>query len=267
MPGKKMRLVKFIETKAEKAGRPKWGIVEDDTIKEISTSPFKKWKETKKKHKIYDVRFLAPCKAGKIICAGLNYLEHAKELGISIIEEPVIFLKAATSVLDPGGTIIRPSICHRLDYEAELAVIIGKKIKNCSVKEVDDCILGYTCFNDVTARDIQKIDGQWTRSKSFDTFSPVGPVVATSIDPGRLDVKLYLNGDVMQSSNTSDMVFSAQKIVSYISTIMTLMPGDVIATGTPSGIGEMKPGDVVEVDIEKIGTLKNCVAQEGDLDA
>ncbi len=260
-----MKLARFLITGKEKSTRPKWGIVEDDIVREISSSPFKKWEETKKKHKIYDVRFLAPCKAGKIICAGLNYLEHARELGASITEEPVIFMKAATSVLNPGGTIVRPSVCKRLDYEAELAVIIAKKTKNCPIEKIDDCILGYTCFNDVTARDIQKIDGQWTRSKSFDTFSPVGPFVATSIDPGRLDIKLYLNGELKQSSNTSDMVFSAQKIVSYMSTIMTLMPGDVISTGTPSGIGEMKPGDVVEVEIEQIGTLKNFIAQEGEI--
>jgi 2-keto-4-pentenoate hydratase/2-oxohepta-3-ene-1,7-dioic acid hydratase in catechol pathway len=173
--------------------------------------------------------------------------------------EPVLFIKPPSSVIGHGYNIIYPKQSSRVDYEAELGVVINKRAKDIRPGHGKDYILGYTCFNDVTARDLQKIDVQWTRAKSFDTFSPVGPFIVTGIDPGNLSIKSKLNGEVKQSSNTNNMIFDVFKLVEFISGVMTLEPGDVIATGTPSGIGPMNKGDVIEIEVEKVGTLSNKV--------
>ncbi len=197
----------------------------------------------------------------KIIAVGLNYLDHAKELNMEIPEYPLIFMKPPTAVIGSGETIVYPSQTHELHYEGELGIVIGEKARNVPEKEARHYIAGYTCANDVTARDLQRIDGQWTRSKSFDTFCPLGPRIVKDIDPTNLAIATRVNGLTKQKSNTNQMIFHASKLVSFISSIMTLLPGDVISTGTPPGVGELKVGDVVEVEIEGIGILRNTVGR------
>ncbi len=210
------------------------------------------------------VKFLPPVKPTKLICIGVNYRDHAKEFGKEVPEEPIIFMKPESAVIGDSDPILLPPLppqSNRVDYEGELAVVIAKRCKDVSQEEAREFILGYTCFNDVTARDLQFKDGQWTRGKSFDTFAPLGPYIVLSkqLNPENLKIETLLNGNVVQSSNTSNMAFNAFRLVEFISSIMTLKRGDVIATGTPSGVGALKPGDVVEVRIEGIGRLKNPV--------
>jgi 2-keto-4-pentenoate hydratase/2-oxohepta-3-ene-1,7-dioic acid hydratase in catechol pathway len=199
----------------------------------------------------------------KIICVGLNYIEHARELGLKPPKEPVIFLKPPSSLIYDKDNIVYPPKVKRLDFEAELAAVIKKKARNIKPAEAQGHILGYTCLNDVTARDLQKKDGQWTRSKSFDTFCPIGPVIETGLDPSGIKIESYLNGALKQSSSSANLIFSVSELVAYISGIMTLLPGDIISTGTPPGVGPMRPRDVIEVRIEGIGTLKNKVVAAG----
>lgn len=206
-----------------------------------------------------DVELLAPCCPSKIVCVGLNYVEHAKELNMKLPEEPILFLKPPSAVIGPEAQIVVPEFSQRVDYEGELGVVIGKRCKAIAADEAKKYILGYTCFNDVTARDLQQKDGQWTRAKSFDTFAPFGPWIGC-IDPGDADIKTRVNGQVKQSSNTSDLIFGVPSLIEFISSVVTLEPGDVIATGTPPGVGRLEKGDVVEVEIEGIGVLKNQVA-------
>jgi len=210
-------------------------------------------------YSLQDVELLAPSAPSKIVCIGLNYREHANELKMKLPDEPIIFLKPPTAVLDPGKDIIYPKSSSQVDYEGELGVVMGKRCKNVEAKDYEKYILGYTCFNDVTARDLQKKDGQWTRAKSFDTFAPFGPWI-DRIDPLNANIQTRVNGSVKQKSNTSDLIFDVPKLIEFISEVMTLLPGDVIATGTPPGVGPLQKGDVVEVEIEGIGVLKNSVA-------
>ena len=195
----------------------------------------------------------------KIIAIGLNYIDHAKELKMSIPDYPLIFIKPSTSVIGSGDAIILPPQTKELNYEGELAVVIKEKARNVSQDEARRFIAGYTCANDVTARDLQRIDGQWTRAKSFDTFCPLGPRIVSDIDPKNLSIATRVNGTVKQNSNTKNMIFDVFELVSFISEIMTLLPGDVIITGTPPGVGAIEVSDVVEVEIEGIGVLKNIV--------
>jgi 2-keto-4-pentenoate hydratase/2-oxohepta-3-ene-1,7-dioic acid hydratase in catechol pathway len=207
---------------------------------------------------------LPPVEPSKIVCVGRNYREHAAELGNEVPQEPLLFFKPPSSLLPPGGTILRPKVSERTDYEGELGVVIARRCH--LLAESDDVrsyILGYTCINDFTARDLQNKDGQWTRAKGFDTFCPVGPVVADGIDPwAGVQVETRVNGDVRQSGNTQDFIFSLDVIIRYISQIMTLEPGDLIATGTPKGVGPVAAGDVIEVSIEGVGQLRNPVAEQ-----
>jgi 2-keto-4-pentenoate hydratase/2-oxohepta-3-ene-1,7-dioic acid hydratase in catechol pathway len=205
------------------------------------------------------VRFLAPCSPSKIVAVGLNYKDHAEELNLALPEEPLLFMKPSTSVIGPGDPIVLPPQSERVDYEAELGVVIGKTATKVSYEQARDHIMGYTCLNDVTARDLQQKDGQWTRAKGFDTFCPIGPWIVTNIEAGDLAISLLLNGEMKQKSRTSNLIFDVFRLVEFISHVMTLNPGDVIATGTTSGIGPMKPGDSVEVRIEGIGSLINPV--------
>jgi len=206
-----------------------------------------------------EVRFLPPCAPTKVVAVGLNYRDHAEEMKIALPEEPLLFLKPASSVIAHGEGIVIPPQSARVDYEAELAIVIGKTAKNVARSDAKDYILGYTCLNDVTARDLQSKDGQWTRAKGFDTFCPLGPWIVTDLDPSDAAIGLYLNGEPKQQSRTSNLIFDCARLVEFISAIMTLMPGDVIATGTSSGIGPMKVGDTVEVRIDGIGSLENRV--------
>ena len=207
----------------------------------------------------------APVAPSKIVCVGRNYREHAKELGNEVPADLLIFLKPPSSVIGPGAAIVRPKLSQRVDHEAELGVVIGKRCRNVPQVHARHVILGYTCVNDVTARDLQKKDGQWTRGKGFDTFCPVGPVVVTGLDPwAGVGVECRVNGEVRQKGTTSDFVFPLEEIIRYVSQIMTLEPGDLIATGTPSGVGPLNAGDKVEVAVEGVGTLGNPVVDEGN---
>ena len=208
---------------------------------------------------INEVKILPVSMPTKIVAVGLNYKDHAMEMDKPLPEEPLIFLKPSSSVIAHKEKIIKPEISKRVDYEGELAVVIGRKCKNVEVEEAKEYILGYTCFNDVTARDLQQKDIQYTRAKSFDTFAPVGPRIENDVDPTNLELKTYVNDRVVQHSNTSNMKFNVFFLVSYISKIMTLMPGDIIATGTPAGVGPLMSGDIVKVEIEGIGILENEV--------
>ncbi|HOP86513.1 MAG TPA: fumarylacetoacetate hydrolase family protein [Syntrophorhabdaceae bacterium] len=196
----------------------------------------------------------------KIIAIGLNYHDHAKEMNVSVPEYPLIFMKPPTTVILDGESIIYPDQTKELHYEGELGIVIKEKIKNVLKDEAFKYIAGYTCANDITARDLQRIDGQWTRSKSFDTFCPLGPRIVSDIDPvAGLEIITRVNGLIKQQSSTKNMIFNVFELVSFISSIMTLMPGDVIITGTPPGVGPLNVGDVVEVEIEGIGVLRNNV--------
>ncbi|MFZ3385214.1 MAG: fumarylacetoacetate hydrolase family protein [Candidatus Methanoperedens sp.] len=207
-----------------------------------------------------ELEILPPTIPSKIICVGLNYMDHARELKMTIPEKPLIFLKPPSSVIGHLGKIVYPCTVKRVDYEAELAVVVGKRCKNVPSRDAGSVIMGYTCFNDVTARDIQKEDGQWTRSKSFDTFAPTGPfIMDQGLDISDLSIRTRVNGKVRQDSRTSDLIFSVPELIEFISNIMTLEAGDIIATGTPPGVGELYAGNEVEIEIEDIGVLKNSV--------
>ena len=246
----------------EHKGTVGWGVVhEDQTLQVITGSPFEGYAETGAEIPLVEVRLLAPSRPTKIVALGLNYRDHAREVGLKLPEEPLLFMKPSTAVIGPGDPIMTPPISQRVDYEGELGVVIRKRTKGISENEADDVIAGYICFNDVTARDLQYKDKQWTRAKSFDTFAPMGPYLVTGLDPSNLALKTELNGTVVQSTSTSQLIFPVRRIVSFISQVMTLLPGDVIATGTTSGIGPMKPGDEVTITIEGIGSLSNPVAQ------
>ena len=209
-------------------------------------------------------KLLVPVRPSKIVCVGRNYREHVKELGHEIPPEPTLFLKPNSALLGPGGTVRRPKISQRVDYEGELCVVVGKTCYHLGPDDdVRPYILGYTCLNDVTARDLQTKDGQWTRAKSFDTFCPVGPVVADGIDPwAGVGVETRVNGAVRQSGNTRDFIFPLDLVIRHIAHVMTLFPGDLIATGTPEGVGPVVAGDVMEITVEDVGTLRNPVADE-----
>lgn len=239
-----------------------YGVVRDDRVFPIQGSVYGDFVVGEESWKITEVRLLSPCVPDKIICVGLNYADHAREVGLVIPKWPVIFMKPGSTVIGPEEEIIYPNFfVKRLDYEAELAVVIKKQAKNVSEENALDYVLGYTCGNDVTARNLQPKDGQWTIAKSFDTFMPLGPVIATDIAWDKLDICCTLNGVEKQKSHTENLIFGVPFLVSYLSKVMTLLPGDVIITGTPSGISAMVPGDVVSVTIEGIGTLTNSVGR------
>lgn len=239
---------------------PSYGFLNGETITKIDGDIFKYCYQTDRTVNINDVKILPPCEPSKIVAVGLNYARHADEMGDEVPSYPALFLKPATAVIGHNDEIIIPEMSKQVDYEAELAIVIGRKAENVEEEEADKYILGYTCLNDVTARDLQKIDSQWMRAKSFNTFAPIGPIISDELDPNNANICLRLNGETKQSSNTSNFIFKPNFLVSTISKIMTLKPGDIITTGTPSGIGEMKAGDTVEIEIDGIGILKNTVA-------
>jgi 2-keto-4-pentenoate hydratase/2-oxohepta-3-ene-1,7-dioic acid hydratase in catechol pathway len=226
-------------------------------IRELARTPFDAINITGQYYRPSDVRLLAPCVPSKIVSLGVNYRSHGEEMSHRIPEEPLIFIKPSTSVIGTEENIIYPESSQRVDYEGELGVVIKSVTRHVSKDEAEEYILGYTCVNDVTARDIQARDKQWTRSKSFDTFCPIGPCIETALDPRNLILETVLNGEIKQQTSTGQLIFPVDELVSFISSVMTLLPGDVIATGTTSGVGPMQPGDTVEVKIEGIGTLRN----------
>jgi 2-keto-4-pentenoate hydratase/2-oxohepta-3-ene-1,7-dioic acid hydratase in catechol pathway len=246
------------------AGRVQYALWEKGRLRLYQGSPFSGGKPGKITVKPKDARLLAPCRPSKIVAVGLNYKAHAAEMKKALPVEPMIFLKPSTSVIGPGEAIVRPThMSTRTDFEAELGVVIGKRCSMLSPEMAPDHVLGYTCVNDVTARDLQGPDIQYTRAKGFDTFCPLGPAIALDMDPSGLFVRSRVDGQIKQDGHTSDLIFSVPQLVAFVSQVMTLYPGDVIATGTPSGIGPVVDGQVVSIEVENIGVLSNPVTSRG----
>ena len=255
-----MRIVRY-ETQDGK--KPKYGWLLDDKVGEIGGNIFGRYQRKEAETPLADVRLLAPSEPTKILCVGRNYVEHAKELGNEVPKIPLIFMKPPSSIIANGDTILLPPQSAQVEHEGELVVVIGKRGRHITTENARKHILGYTIGNDVTARDLQKSDGQWTRAKGFDTFCPFGPWIDTEFDPADSVVTCRVNGQMRQMASTRDMVFNVGVLISYISSVMTLEFGDLIFTGTPSGVGQLKDGDEVAVEIEGLGEIKNKVKSEG----
>ncbi len=253
-----MKIVRYIQH-----GQHYYGVFEGDYIRQLEGKPFPDPVLTDICVDPQCVTLTAPCQPSKIIAMGLNYHSHAKEMGLPTPNSPLTFLKPPTAVIGHEERIVYHSSTARVDFEGELAAVIKKPAWSVSKEQAFDYILGYTCFNDVTARDLQQQEPQWTRAKGFDTFAAVGPWIETNINPENLKIETRLNNVIKQNGNTCDLIYSIPEIINFISNVMTLMPGDIIATGTPAGIGPMHPGDCVEVTIEGIGTLRNYVVTNG----
>lgn len=236
-----------------------YGVLQDGALRLIEGDVFGSFGLSQRSIPLEQAKLLAPAAPGKLVCVGLNYALHAAESGSELPEEPMIFMVSPNAVIADGETILLDNDRQRIDYEAEIAIVIGKRGRRIPAGEAKSYVLGYTCANDVSNRHLQRKDGQFTRAKSFDTYKPLGPWIETDVDPDALDIKLWQNGELKQSSNTSDMIFSVARIVEFVSGVMTLEPGDVIITGTPSGVGPMKAGDAIEIEIEGIGRLRNSV--------
>jgi len=264
-----MRIVRFSPAAADptlELGKdPLFGILAEESIAVITGDPlYSGVKPTGQVVPLSQVRLLAPVlPRSKVVCIGKNYADHAKEMGGEVPQEPIIFLKPNTSVIGPGDTIAWPAMSDRVDFEAELAIVIGRICKDVPKERAKDVIFGYTLANDVTARDLQKKDGQWTRAKGFDTFCPLGPWIETEFIPGDQRISSILNGDLMQDAKLSDMIFDIPTIINFVSRVMTLLPGDVILTGTPAGIAPMPEKSVITVSIEGLGELTNKVSVHG----
>ena len=239
---------------------PVFGMIEGENVIELSGTPWLGWSHTSRTRRLADVRLLAPVAPAKIIGVGRNYAAHAAELGNELPKEPLIFFKPSSAIAGPGDPIVLPAYSQRVEYEGEIALVIGRRASH--LGDTDDArahVLGYTCVNDVTARDLQKTDVQFTRAKGFDTFCPVGPHIETELDPSNILVETYVNGDRRQSGSTSLMTYSCDFLVRWLSRMMTLHPGDLITTGTPAGVGPLRAGDTVEVRVAGIGVLRNPV--------
>lgn len=249
-----MRIVRF-----EHNQTAAYGVLSDDIVKELNGLPYEKLTWSGREYPLNTVRLLAPTEPRSIVAVGLNYMQHAREMSMGQVREPLLFAKPVSAVIGPGAHIIKPDVCTRLDYEAELAVVIGKSCHNVDVQQAKDAIFGYTCLNDVTARDIQNRESQWLHAKGFYTFCPFGPWVETELDVADIGIKAVLNGKTVQDDRTSNMMFGVPFLISYISSFMELHAGDVVATGTPGGIGPMASGDEIKIVIEGIGELVNHV--------
>lgn len=253
-----MILVKIQENNEEK-----WGLLEDGTVHLLAAPPYESIEKNGETRDAGQVRFLAPCDPTNIVAVGKNYADHIAEFDSEMPSNPTLFLKPITALNHPDADIVLPprGLSSRIDYEGELALVIKKKARNVQAGDAAEYILGYTCLNDVTARDLQRQDGQWTRGKGFDGFAPVGPVLVDTIDPDNTRIRTRLNGKVVQESNTSMMLWKVSHLVAFISAFMTLLPGDVVTTGTPEGVGAMRDGDVVEIEVDGIGILRNKAVQ------
>ncbi len=236
-----------------------YGLIENGAVRRLFGTPFEEVLPDGRVYALNEVHLLAPAQPSKVVCIGKNYYAHAMEMQSTPPEQPLLFLKPSTAVIGPEDVILYPPDSARVDYEAELGIVISRRCKDVPAEEFSEVVLGYTCINDVTARDLQAKDGQWTRAKGYDTFCPVGPWIETELNPFSVKVESRLNGKVCQSESTSIMMHDVATLVAYISRVMTLLPGDVIATGTPAGIGPMQVGDIVEVEVEGIGVLRNRV--------
>ncbi|MFB4166211.1 fumarylacetoacetate hydrolase family protein [Alteribacillus sp. JSM 102045] len=240
----------------------KYGIPKNNDIRVCEGDPYGTFRMTERVYAEEDVSLLAPVQPSKVVCIGLNYKDHAKEVNLELPKEPLLFLKPSTTVVGPHDEVVYPLQAERLDFEGELAIVMKKEAFHVNQQEAHNYILGYTCANDITARDLQFNDGQWARGKSFDTFCPIGPGIVTDVDPSSLPIQLTVNEEVKQNSNTNELIFSIPYIIEYVSSVMTLLPGDVIITGTPAGVGPMKEGDEVSVSIDGIGTLTNKIVKK-----
>jgi len=249
-----MRIARFSHD-----GDVAFGVVEGDEIAEMSAHPFGPITFTGQRHGLSAVRLLAPVLPSKVVAIGKNYAEHASEMGGDVPERPLIFLKPSTAVIGSGGAIAYPPSSQRVDYEGELAVVIGRLCRDVAEEQALEAVLGYTCANDVTARDQQASDGQWSRAKGYDTFCPLGPWIETTLDIADLRITTTLNGETKQDGRTSQIVHKVPSLISYVTACMTLLPGDVILTGTPAGVGPMRIGDEVAVEVEGLGRLANAV--------
>lgn len=250
-----MKIVRFSHQ-----GSASYGLLEGDSVAVLSKPPFDGIDRTGQVLPLKAVRLLAPVTPSKLVCVGLNYTLHAEESGVPVPDEPMLFMCAPSAIIADGEEIRLDNADDRIDFEAEIGIVVGTKARNVAAGDAAKHILGYTCANDVSNRVLQKKDGQFTRAKSFDTYKPVGPCIATDLDPDNVDIKLWQNGELRQSSNTNDMIFPIGRIFEFVSGIMTLFPGDLIITGTPSGVGPMASGDEIVVEIDKIGRLRNTVA-------
>jgi 2-keto-4-pentenoate hydratase/2-oxohepta-3-ene-1,7-dioic acid hydratase in catechol pathway len=251
-----MRIIRY-QTRNEPA---RYGWLLEDKVGPIDGDPYGEYRRLEATIPLAEVRLLAPSQPSKIICIGRNYVEHAKEHHVEVPKLPLIFLKPPSAILDPDGVILLPPQSQQVEHEAELVAVIGKRGRNIPAEEASAYVFGYTIGNDVTARDLQRSDGQWTRGKGFDTFCPFGPWIDTDFDPSDAVITCRVNGQLRQMASTRDMVFNVAQLVAFISSVMTLEPGDLIFTGTPAGVGPLKPGDRVEIEIEGLGKLVNPVA-------
>jgi len=242
-----------------KDARVAFGVVEGETIKALHGGLFDAPSYTGEEFALEDVTLLAPVEPRKLVCVGLNYRLHAEESGVPVPEEPMLFMCSPQAIIGPDEPIELDNEHDRIDFEAEIAIVVGRQCRSVTGAQARDHILGYTCANDVSNRNLQRKDGQFTRAKSFDTYKPLGPWIETELNPDDVAIRLWQNGELRQSSNTNDMIFPISRIFEFVSGIMTLMPGDVIITGTPSGVGPMKKGDRIEIEIEGIGRLANPV--------
>jgi 2-keto-4-pentenoate hydratase/2-oxohepta-3-ene-1,7-dioic acid hydratase in catechol pathway len=249
-------------TLPDSSGLAKYGILDGNTIYETRSLGSA---DRGAAYPMYDVRWLPPCSPSKIVCVGRNYVEHAKELGNPVPAEPIIFMKPPSSLAACGDPIVYPQLSRLVSYEGELAVVVGKRGRHVKPEDAEQLIFGYTCLNDVTARDLQKKDSQWTRGKGFDTFCPLGPwiVPKEEIDTG-IRIRTLVNGEIKQDAPVTDMIFPVNVIIAFVTQFMTLEPGDVLATGTPPGVGPLEVGSEIHIDISGIGTLKNSVIR-GDV--
>ena len=254
-----MRIVRYETPESRK---PKYGWLLDDKVGEIGGNIFGRYRRKEAQTPLADVKLIPPCEPTKIVCVGRNYVEHARELGNEVPKVPLIFMKPPSSIISNGETVVLPPQSAQVEHEAELVVVIGKRGRNVTAENAKKYILGYTIGNDVTARDLQKSDNQWTRAKGFDTFCPFGPWIDTEFDPSDAVVTCRVNGQMRQMASTRDMVFNVGVLIAYISSVMTLEPGDLIFTGTPSGVDQLRNGDTVEVEIEGLGKLSNPVSSE-----
>ncbi len=250
-----MRIVRYQTTE----GNVTYGWMLEDKVGEVQGNIFGEYRRREARTPVKELKLFAPCEPSKIVCVGRNYVEHAKELGNEVPKVPLIFLKPPSSVISNGENILLPPQSKQVEHEAELVVVIGARTKHVTAETAKEYIFGYTIGNDITARDLQKTDGQWTRAKGFDTFCSFGPWIDTEFDASDAVVTCRVNGQMRQMASTRDMVFNVGTLIAYISSVMTLEPGDLIFTGTPAGVGELKNGDVVDVEIEGLGKLSNPV--------
>jgi 2-keto-4-pentenoate hydratase/2-oxohepta-3-ene-1,7-dioic acid hydratase in catechol pathway len=254
-----MRIVRF---QRDPSDPPSWGWVKEDRLGLIEGSPFEPFRRQEALLSLNKVRLLAPIAPSKIVCVGWNYLVHVGESDAEVPKVPLLFLKPPSSVIGPGDVILLPPQSNQVEHEGELAVILGRQGRWVSPQESTQLILGYSIANDITARDLQRSDDQWTRAKGFDTFCPIGPWIETEMDASDTMIKCSVNGQLRQMASTRDMIFPVRELIAFISSIMTLNPGDVILTGTPAGVGKLNPGDEITVEIEGIGSLSNKVRED-----